>query len=311
MARARRRQNSKTLRKGTIALYCIAFLLASEGDGGLLVNSVEDLDLDGVDDGGDDAPPRLAPRPRCAVYQVPAEGIHRGYTAHHHQDHGHDHARRPPTLPRLLRGGVVPAGDSELYHFICDNVEYTTESRKMISFLQRPRFNLVLINRTTGHTNPNSFFNRLRRISPGSPSVFVSMDGFGYFVLCRRPFLGHKLSACKGNVCLHISLFLHLCRCICLCCCCRLYFFSFYVSFSTRRNSRPTTHYSKYGLILTKIHHTWRFFVIQMVCVFLRSGATEYSNSPPPTPIHAGHFYRTRFGSPPAHRLSFYCTYSC
>lgn len=46
-------------------------LLTSQGDGDLLVDGVEDLDLYGVNDGGDDAAPRLAPLARSSVHQVP------------------------------------------------------------------------------------------------------------------------------------------------------------------------------------------------------------------------------------------------
>lgn len=45
--------------------------LTGEGHSDLLVDGVEDLDLHGVDDGGDDASPSLAPLPIGAVNEVP------------------------------------------------------------------------------------------------------------------------------------------------------------------------------------------------------------------------------------------------
>lgn len=62
--------------------WLASFLLTGQSHGDFLVDGVQDLDLHGVDDRGDDAAPRLTPVPRRTVHQVPS-AVEAGMNALH------------------------------------------------------------------------------------------------------------------------------------------------------------------------------------------------------------------------------------
>lgn len=75
--------------------------LTSEGHSDLLVHGVEDLDLHGVNDGGDDASPSLAPISVGAIHQVPP-----------YQWEEQGNARRTPLeIPRRATADYILSGN--------------------------------------------------------------------------------------------------------------------------------------------------------------------------------------------------------
>lgn len=76
--------------------------LTINADGDLFVEIVQDLDLYGVDDGGDDTTPALTPVSRCPVHEVPPAGeIHEAARAFGYNVHTRGSEAHTPSLYTL------------------------------------------------------------------------------------------------------------------------------------------------------------------------------------------------------------------